>query len=113
MAQKKSTSKKVSQKVQKIIKGDVIKSVAIASVLLNVLFLVSIFVLGATDTFDRRVYVGARTRYCENHNSVKARAKVLGSEKAALSEREIDCVGEKFQPFYKEALDKYKAEVNK
>lgn len=110
MATKKS--KKISQKVQKIIKGDFLKSIAIASVLLNVLFLVSIFVLTATDTFDRRVYTGARNRYCQNSASVESRAKELGSEKAALQEREIDCIGSKFQPFYKEALDKYRAEVN-
>lgn len=112
MVKKKSSPRKISQKVQKIVKGDVVKSVAIASILLNVLFLVSLFVLTATDTFDRRVYVGARSRYCDNHSSIKERAKALGSEKAALQEREIDCIGENFKPFYQEALDKYRAKVD-
>lgn len=108
-----ATKKKSSKKVQKIIKGDIVKSVAIASVLLNILFLVSILVLTATDTFDRRVYVGARTRYCQNEKSIQERAEELGSETQALQEWQVDCVGEEFAPFYKEALDKYQAHLNK
>lgn len=113
MATKKKTSKKVSAKIQKIVKGDVVKSVAIASVLLNILFLATLLVLTATDTFDRQVYVGARTRYCQNQSSVSDRTAVLGSEAAAQQEKQVDCIGEDFAPYYKEALDKYQAQVNK
>lgn len=112
MATNKKSQKKLSKKVQKIVKGDVTKSVAIASVLLNILFLVSIFVITATDAFDRRVYVSSKARYCQNQASIQERAAVLGSESAALQEREVDCIGSTFKPFYKEALEKYKAQMN-
>lgn len=113
MANSKKSLIKLPKKVQKIIKGDVVKSVAIASVLLNVLFIATIFVFTATDSFDRSVYVGARTRYCQNQASINDRTAELGSEVEALREREVDCIGAGFKPFYQEALDKYQAELNK
>lgn len=109
---KKTTGKKFSQKVHKIVQTDVFKSIAIASVLLNILFLVAIFVLTSTNTFDRKLYTASRDRYCENIEAVRSRAKELGSEKAAVKEWQIDCIGKDFKPFYKEALDKYRAQLN-
>lgn len=113
MATKKKTpSKKFSQKVHKIVQTDMFKSVAIASVLLNILFLVSIFVLTSTSTFDRQLYTGARERYCQNVDAVRERAEELGSERAAVEEWQVDCIGKDFKPFYKEAVDKYRAQLN-
>jgi hypothetical protein len=110
---KKTTSKKISNKVQQIIQTDVFKSIAIASVLLNVLFLVTVVVLTNvltnTSTFDRKLYISARERYCDNSEVLKSRSEELGSKKAALMERQVDCNGKDFSPFYKEALEKYKA----
>lgn len=109
---KKTSSKKLSQKVQKMIQTDVFKSIAIASVLLNVLFLITIVVLTATSTFDRELYLSARERYCKNTASIKARSEELGSKTAAKQEWQIDCVGKDFYPFYKEATDRYQADLN-
>lgn len=82
------------------------------SVLLNILFFVTILVLTSTDTFDRGLYQASRDRYCENIKGVRERAKELGSEKAAVEEWQVDCIGKDFKPFYKEALDKYQAQLN-
>ncbi len=100
----------LTQKARKIVRGDITRSIAITSLLLNVLFLVSIFVVTSTDTFDRRVYTSARERYCANKEATEERAKELGDGSAAIREREIDCVGPNFKPFYKEAVDKYRAQ---
>lgn len=109
---KKTTTKKISKKVQAMVQSDVFKSVAIASVLLNILFLVSIFVLTSTSTFDRSVYKAARNQYCKNVDGLRSRAKELGSEKAALLEIQIDCASGNFTPFYNEAIEKFKAQSN-
>ena len=109
---KKTPSKAFRQKVKKIVEADVVKSIAIASVLLNILFLVSVVVLSSSSTFDHRVFTAARDRYCRNDEALTSRAKELGSKKAAQEELEVACVGKGFQPFYNEALQKYKAEVN-
>ncbi len=107
---KKTPSKSFQARVTKIVEGDIFKSVAIASVLLNILFLVSIFVLTSTSTFDRRFFVSAQNKYCQNVDGIKARAKELGSDKKALQEWEISCVGKDFQPYYNEAVQKYEAQ---
>lgn len=107
---KKNSAKSVSAKVKKMVQGDIFKSVAIASVLLNVLFLVSVLVLTSTDSFDRRFYQAARDKYCQNVKSVEDRAVELGDDKAAIKEWQTDCIGKDFKPFYKEAVDKYEAQ---
>jgi len=109
---KKTSSKsvgKLSQKAKKMVQGDFIKSIAIVSVLLNILFLVTVLVLSNRSTFDRRLYVGARDRYCQNTNALKERATELLDQKAAARERQIDCIGADFKPFYNEAIEKYQA----
>lgn len=109
---KKKPSKSVRERARRIVKSDAITSVAIVSVLLNVLFLISIIVLTNASTFDHRVYQAAKHRYCHNVDGFEARAKELGSEKAAKEELQINCVGSDFEPFYNEALQKYQAQVN-
>lgn len=106
---KKTTRKKISNKVQQIVQTDVFKSIAIASVLLNILFLVTVVVLTSTATFDRKLYISARERYCGNKEVLKSRSEELGSKKAAVMERQVDCNGKDFNPFYNEAIEKYKA----
>lgn len=108
---KKNSTKGLSQKVRKMVMGDIVKSIAIASVLLNVLFLVSVLVLTSTNVFDRDVYGAARERYCTNPHAFEKRADELGDSASALKERQVDCIGDGFRPFYNEALEKYEATV--
>lgn len=110
MVKAKKSSKKITQKVQAIVQADVFKSIAIASVLLNILFLVTIVVLTSTSTFDRKLYTAARERYCNNTESIKHRAEELGSKQAAKEERQIDCLDDTFSPFFQEAVEKYRAQ---
>ncbi len=113
MATKKKTpSKKITQKVRAIVQADVFKSIAVASVLLNILFLITIVVLTSSSTFDHKLYTSARERYCSNSESLKNRANELGNSKAASEERQVDCVEKDFRPFYNEAIDKFRAQTN-
>lgn len=109
---KKSPSKSLKKKITNMTKEDMFKSIAIASVLLNVLFLVSIFVLTNASTFDYRVYSASKERYCQNTDGLKQRSEELGSDKAAQEELQINCVGKQFEPFYNEAVQKYRAQEN-
>jgi hypothetical protein len=113
MAKKKSNSSKNGRflsRVHKITETDIFTSIAIASILLNVLFLVTIFVLSSTDTFDRSVYKSVRSQYCKNVSGVEKRAEELGSEKDALKEWQINCNSAEFQPFFNEAIEKFNAQ---
>lgn len=111
MATKKKPNKKViRKKVTKLMESDVFHSIAIVSVLLNILFLVSIFVLSSTDTFDRKFYNSAKTRYCSNVQGIEDRAKELGSEASAVREWQITCVSKEYKPFYNESVEKFNAQ---
>lgn len=109
---KKSSGKRFQQQVRKMVHGDLFTSIAVVSILLNILFLVSFLVLTSSDTFDKRFFQSAQNRYCNNISGLEQRAQELGDDKKALQEWEVDCIGKDFKPFYKEALDKYRAKVN-
>lgn len=106
----KSKSKSASRKIKQIVNSDIFRSVAIVSIVFNVLFLASIFVLTGTDAFDRSVYNSVYNHYCQNVDGVRARATELSSEKAAVKEWQITCVSKEFQPYYKEAIEKFNAQ---
>lgn len=112
MVKKASTKKRFSQKVQNMTKKDIVTSVAVASVLLNILFLVTVLVLTNTDTFSRGVYTSAREQYCKNTAGLKDRAEKIGSTELAVEERNIDCISKDFLPYYNEAVEKYRAQTS-
>lgn len=107
---KKRPNKGFKNRVMRVVESDLFTAVAISSVVLNVLFLASVFVLTSTTTFDRRFYVSSRSKYCQNIDGVIDRAKELGNEKEAVKEWQVTCISEEFSPFYKEALDKFNAQ---
>ena len=107
---KKRPTKGFKNRVMRVVESDVFTAIAISSVILNVLFFASIYVLTSTDTFDRRFYESARTRYCQNVDGVINRADELGNEKEAVKEWQVTCISKEFRPFYKEALDKFNAQ---
>ena len=47
---------------------------------------------------------------CFSSESFKNRAQELGDKKVAVRERQVDCIGKDFRPFYNEALEKYNAQ---
>lgn len=101
------SSKKLSKKVQKLVKSDLFTSIAIASILFNILALVGLFVLTNTETYDRSVYESVRSKYCKNIDGVVKRAKELNNSKKALTEWKVTCLSEEFSPYYKEAIEKF------
>lgn len=106
------STKNMSKKVHKMVRSDAFTSVAIVSILLNILFLVTIFVLSSTDSFGRGVYNTVRDRYCNNIDGVVERAEALGDEATAVREWQVTCVSDEFKPYYNEALKKFEASSN-
>lgn len=112
MATKKKSSKSYLKRVHRIMESDLFKSLAITSILFNLLFLVGIFVLTSNDTFDRGLYLATRDKYCSNLDGVRDRAEELGDENAAIREWQVSCEGKDFKPYFNEAIEKYKAQTN-
>lgn len=113
MAKKKKPGKKaIQKKVNKLMESDIFHSIAVVSVLLNILFLVSIFVLTSTDTFDRKFYNSAKSQYCANVQGIEDRAEELGSEQTAVREWQITCISKEYKPFYDESVEKFNAQYN-
>lgn len=111
MVKKSSSSKRgFTQRVHELTKKDIVTSVAVVSVLLNVLFLATVLVLTSSETFSREVYTAARDQYCQNISSLEKRVEAIGSTDLALEERSIDCIDESFYPYYNEAIEKYRAQ---
>lgn len=77
---------------------------------MNILFIASVFVLSSTDAFDHSVYNSVRSRYCRNINGVVERAQKTGSEDEAISEWQVNCISEDFQPYHQEAVEKFRAQ---
>ena len=97
-------------RVHRITETDIFTSVAIVSILMNILFVASLFVLSSTDAFDHNVYSAVRARYCKNINGVVERAEKTGSEDEAITEWQVNCLSEEFQPYYQEAVEKFRAQ---
>lgn len=109
---KTSNTKNILNKAQQAVREDIVKSLAITSILLNIFFLTGIIVLSSTNIFNRGLYNYAQENYCKNIDAVVDRAEELGSEKAAIDEWQISCAGKDFKPFLEEAVDKYRALEN-
>jgi hypothetical protein len=112
---KKSSSKSSSKRgftkrVHELTKKDIVTSIAAVSILLNVLFLVTVIVVTNTDTFSRGVFTAARDQYCKSASAFEDRVMAIGSAELALQERNVDCISEGFLPFYTEAVEKYQAQ---
>lgn len=90
--------------------SDIFRSIAVASVILNIFFLTGVYVLTSTDTFNRNFYLSSRDKYCTNVDGVKERAVELASEKTAVKEWQVTCTSKEFKPFYDEAVAKFNAQ---
>ena len=108
----KKSGKKLSSKVQSLVKSDLFTSIAIVSIALNIFLLVGLFTLTTTDSYDTAVFNSVRTRYCKNIDGVVKRAEQLGNSEQALQEWKVNCVAKEFAPYYQEALQKFEAHQN-
>lgn len=110
MAKKKS-NKRFLKRVHDLTQKDISRSIIIASLLFNVLFFAAIFVITSTDAFDNRLLSMANRRYCQNAKELNQRIEKVGKEKA-VEDWHVVCVSDEFRPYYKEAIDKFRANIS-
>lgn len=117
MAAKKKSSFKLGKRAAKLVRQDLLHSVAIASVVLNILFLVgwAVIINGGS---DRELYDTARERLCvENYDENIARvineAEDDAAATTAVTEFTIECVGDDFEPYYESAINTYTQNLTK
>lgn len=106
---KKKPNKRFLKKVHELTEKDIFKSIALASIGLNILAIAAFFVLTSTDSFDRNLYTSVRDKYCDNVNEIRNRAEKLGDEDAALLEWKVTCISKDYKPFYEESIKKFEA----
>lgn len=112
MATKKTSkkpNKRFLKKVHELTERDIFRSVALASIGLNIFAIAAFLVLTNTNSFDRSLYTSVRDKYCNNIDEVRNRAEKLGDEQAALLEWKVTCVSEDYKPFYRESIKKFEA----
>lgn len=107
----KKNSLKLGKRAAKLLKRDLLHSVAMASILLNILFLVGWAVVTYGDA-DQEAYDLARNRLCVDNYSknlqkaVKDSTTTEAAQVAAL-EFKIQCVSDDFKPYYENAIETY------
>lgn len=117
MATKKRSSKKSNKrflsKVHHLTEKDIFKSIAITSILFNILFLAAFLVITNTGSFDRSIYAAVKKQYCKNVDAVRERAEELGEDGAsqAVIEWHVTCLSDQFAPYHTEAVDKFEANL--
>ena len=107
----KKNSLKLGKRATKLLKRDLIHSVAMASILLNILFLVGWAVITYGDA-DQEAYDLARNRLCvdnykENLNQAILEASTEDAGKIAAIEFMVQCVSDDFKPYYENAIETY------
>jgi hypothetical protein len=103
--------KKLTKKVKAIIKSDVIGSVALVSVLLNVFFFSGVVLFNATNELDVSVYEASVRNLCnDNYDSNLQDEMERASDPArAKANFEIVCRSGEFSRYFENAVEAYKA----
>lgn len=101
--------KKLTKKVQKIIKSDVFASLALVSILFNVFFFSGIVLFTSTNSLDLSLHRAAVGNLCEkNYNDNLVREMDRSSDPAlAKTLFEITCEEGDFYRYYDNAVQAY------
>jgi hypothetical protein len=104
-------------KVRKLTKDNIFTSVAIASIVCNILLLCIVYVATRPDTVDYALYNGIRSHFCSNKNAynnlLKTADKNGESRQTAQEKYELACNSGNFAPYYQQAVSSYEQAQNK
>ena len=103
--------KKLTKKVKAIIRSDVIGSVALVSVLLNIFFIAGVVLFNATNQLDVSVYEASVTNLCNENYADNLMDEMEAAEDPALAKAnfEIVCRSGEFTRYYQNAVEAYRA----
>ena len=105
----KFNQKKLTKKAKGIIKSDVMGSVALVSVLLNVFFMAGVVLFSATNELDASVYEAAVSNLCDhnyNDNLMREMDEASDPTRARVN-FEIVCRSGSFTRYYENAVEAY------
>lgn len=106
-------TKKLTKKVKAAMRSDVIASVALVSVLLNVFFFSGVIIFSASNQLDASLYEAATTNLCnENYADNLMDEMELAIEDGrdpavAKANFEVVCRSGEFEPYYDNAVEAY------
>jgi len=102
-------SKKLTKKVKAVIKSDVIGSVVLVSVLINVFFFTGVVLFSATNQLDASLYNAAVTNLCSSNyaDNLSVELDEAKNPDAAKAKFEIMCRSGEFSRYYENAVEAY------
>ncbi len=104
-----SKSKKLSKKVEKIIRSDIFAAIAIASLFLNLFLLTGFVLFNSTNRLDEAVYEEAYTNLCRDNYNVNLQERMENSADPQLEKIRFDvyCRTGAFTEYFSEASNQY------
>ena len=105
----KLSNKKISKKVKGLIRSDVMNSVALVSVLVNVFFFSGVVLFNATNQLDVSMYEAAVNNLCTDNYTENLAREVDESKNPseAKANFEVVCRSGEFTRYYENAVEAY------
>ena len=102
--------KKLTKKVKAIIRSDVIGSVALVSVLLNVFFAAGVVLFNATNELDVSVYEASVANLCNDNYASNLMDEMETADDPAVAKAnfEIVCRSGEFTRYYQNAVEAFR-----
>lgn len=102
-------NKKLTKKVKSVIKSDLIGSIALVSVLINVFFFSGIVLFNATNQLDVSLYNASVKNLCIDHGEENLAAEMAAADNAGLAKAnfEVECRTGEFERYYDNAVEAY------
>ncbi len=101
--------KKLTKKIKNLIKYDLLMSIAMASILLNIFFLVGVLLFNTTSKLDERIFKAAYSNLCDKNyiTNLDQRMDDATDPDAAKIQFEADCLRGGFDRYYQNAIEAF------
>lgn len=101
--------KKLTKKVQKIIKSDIFASVALVSILFNIILFSAVLLYQSTNAIDLSVYNASYDKLCKDRYDDNLIDQIEESSDPAYAKAlfEVKCESGDFQRYYDNAVESY------
>ena len=101
--------KKLTKKAKLMLRWDILASVALVSVLLNVFFFSGVVLYSSTNQLDASLYEAAEQNLClDNYTeNLEDALRDADDPQAARAKFEIQCRSGQFEAYYQNAVDSY------
>ncbi len=104
-----ASKKKITKKIKDLIQYDVLMSVAITSLMLNIFFFSGVVLFNGTNTIDESAFRASYSNLCDKNyvENLKERMEDAKSPELAKIQFEVDCLEGDFGRYYQNAVEAY------